>query len=262
MLSWASSRLESLAQTVAPPPTDPNTKIVYCCQREDEEGALAILQQQQLPDPVYTIVQTSKGQTPLHLACLYSMPKLIQHILSCLQEPTALMQITDAEGNTPLHCACMSNKPNALDVVKMLLQTQPTTVAVGTKNNFGQTPYDVASLNMVRQYLLPIQLQAETQAALDNGGRGLPPGIDLGGLKISNSNLPPPPTGMPGAGGPPPMMGGGGGGGGGAPPQPYVAQQFAPPAGGTHAAAAASSCGSCSVHVESSRSSCRCCKHV
>jgi hypothetical protein len=41
--------------------------------------------------------------------------------------------------------------------------------------------------------LLPLQLQAETQRALDNGGVGLPPGIDLGGLKIANPNLAPPP---------------------------------------------------------------------
>jgi len=213
MLSWASSRLERLAQTVAPPPTDPVTKFIYCCQRDDEEGALAVLQQS-MPDPVYTIVQTTKGQAPIHLACLYSMPKLIQHILQHVPEPTALMQIVDAEGNNAVHCACMSNKPNALDIVKMLLQTQPNTSSVCTKNRMGQTPYDVAGLNMVRQYLLPIQLQAETQAALDNGGRGLPPGIDLGGLKITNSHLPPPPMGMN-----MPMNGG-------AAPQKYVAQQF------------------------------------
>lgn len=116
------------------------------------------------------------------------------------------MQVLDAEGNTPLHCAAMSNQPNALDLVKMLLLTaasaatapgqtsSSSAVAVVQKNRSGQTAYDVAVLNSVRQFLLPLQLQAETQAALDNGGAGLPPGIDLGGLKINNAHLPPPPV--------------------------------------------------------------------
>ena len=63
-----------------------------------------------------------------------------------------------------------------------------------SKNSQGQTPYDASTVNSVRQWLLPLQLQAETQYALDNGGAGLPPGIDLGGLRVKNLNLPPPPT--------------------------------------------------------------------
>jgi hypothetical protein len=174
-------------------------------------------------DPVHTILQQLKRQTPLHLACLHSMPKLLDYILQTALAfagggsssnnagnggiPLQIWQVLDAEGNSPLHYACMSEKPNALVIVKMILMfglPQPNppgsapaslnTALVTFKNYAGATPYDVAYLNTVRQYLLPIQLQAEIQYAIDNGGVGLPPGIDMGGLKVSNSALPPPPT--------------------------------------------------------------------
>ena len=208
MFSWATSRLESLAQTVAPPSETPATKYVYSCQRGDETGALEALQQ--MPDPVHTIVgPANKGQMPLHYACQYSLPQLIQHLMQQMPHPTTWTTLLDSEGNTPLHSACRSNQlAHCLDLVKMLLQTtHPDTSCVCAKNQLGQTPYDVATLSAVRQYLLPIQLQAETQFALDNGGVGLPPGIDLGGLKITNAHLPPPPMGMTmpnNAGGSPP----------------------------------------------------------
>ena len=101
-------------------------------------------------------------------------------------------------------------------------QQQQQATYLSAKNRMGQTPYDVAQLNVVLQYLLPIQLQAETQAALDNGGVGLPQGIDLGGLKISNRHLPPPATLM---GGGMPQSAPGGGPTQVYPPTPGMQQQ-------------------------------------
>lgn len=205
-----------------------------------------------ISDPVHTVIHAVKGQTVLHLACLHSMPRLLQHCLQMSQSPPqSVFFVLDAEGNTPLHCCAMSNQLNALDCIKLLLSfaapasaitNEPTTTTssissslVVAKNRMGQTAYDVAILNTVRQYLLPLQLQAETQAALDNGGVGLPPGIDLGGLKITNSQtfLPPPPICTP-------MMTAGGAGGGMSPqsvypPTPGLYQQpqsvYPPPPG-------------------------------
>jgi Ankyrin repeats (3 copies) len=187
MFSWATSTFESLAQTVAPPPSDPPSKIYHACQRKDETGTIELLQQNGI-DPIHAIIFASKGYTTVHLACLYSLPHVLQY---CIDQSLPFLHVLDHEGNTPLHCAAMSNQSNALDIIKLLISIDPSSVVVA--NRSGQTPYDVANLNTVRQHLLPLQLQAETQRALDNGGVGLPPGIDLGGLKIANPNLAPPP---------------------------------------------------------------------
>ena len=208
MFSWASGtieklsanaagQLERLSQTVAPAPTDPPSRFVFCCQKGDEQGAIAAVSE--LAD-IGVMVSPAKGQTALHVACLQALPLTVRHIL---MQPGAAVQLVDAAGNTPLHCAAMSSHPTqTLQVVKSLITEFQASVTA--KNAVGETPYDVAPLNVVRQYLLPLQLQEETRIALDNGGAGLPPGIDLGGLKISNSHLSPPPTAI-GAPGPPPQ---------------------------------------------------------
>lgn len=200
MFSWATSTFEKLSEAVAPPPTDGASRFNYCCQRGDEQGAIAAAQE--IPG-VGCTVNASKGQVPLHVACLSAMPNLIRTLLTM---PGASLEVYDAAGNSPLHCACMSDKPTALQVVKMLIQEFGCPVAV--MNSQRKTPYDVAPLNSVRQFLLPIQLQQETQQALDNGGRGLPPGIDLGGLTVSQDHLAPPPMGGPVnmQSGPPPSL--------------------------------------------------------
>jgi hypothetical protein len=195
MFSWATSQLEILAQTVAPPPTDPKSKFVIACQKGEEDTALQLLTTE-FVDPLREVVQPVKGQTAIHLACLHGMPRVVEQILSRLGQPQdqgSVMYILDGEGNTPLHSACMSKNPDNLALIKRLVEIVGKP-AVGVKNNAGQTPYDVATLNSIRQYLLPIQLQAETQAALDNGGVGLVPGMDLCGLRVTPKNVAPPPT--------------------------------------------------------------------
>lgn len=244
MFSWATSRLEQLAETVAPSaPTDSFAALRQCCQRGDDDGAVAWVYQQQQNnnsnhgdgssaaaaiDLVHSVVQPIQQQTILHWACLYALPKLLQ---LCLQQQQQYQQqyqqqlffVADGDGNTPLHCCALSDRSNALDMIKTLLHAfaaaaestsldpdhnnnntsnnnnknnnaAVAAVLVVHRNRAGQTAYDVAVRDTVRQYLLPLQLQAETQAAIDTGA-ALPPGTDLGGLKIASS-LPPPPTGM------------------------------------------------------------------
>jgi hypothetical protein len=186
MFSWATSQIEKIAQTVAPPPTDPPGRFVLACKSQDEDLAIQIVQEN-FTDPIHAIVVSPKSQTPLHFACLYSMPHLFDTIL--LNNPTgscAFLEVKDNEGNNALHFACMSQHPNALPIVKKILEIvgkEQVPYYLNMRNGLGQTPYDAATLNSIRQYLLPIQLQAETQAALDNGGQGLPPGIDLPGFE-------------------------------------------------------------------------------
>ncbi|KAI2507604.1 calcium ion binding protein [Fragilaria crotonensis] len=208
MFSWATERLEQLAQTVAPPPTDAVGRFLYSVQRNDESTAQGCLTE--MMDPVYTVIQPTKGTYPIHLACQHGMERLMRQLLAI---PGATTEQLDAMGNTALHYACLNtNSKTALHIVKLLVTEFSASVVA--KNGTGQTPYDTATVNSVRQYLLPLQLQQETQHALDNGGVGLPPGIDMGGLQINYSNMPPPPMGgipnhgvpsTPPPGGPPPI---------------------------------------------------------
>ena len=184
MFSWATQQLEILAQTVAPPPTDAPSRFVYCVQRNDEASAQSCLAEM---DPLGTLVQPTKGSYPLHLACQYNLTSMIQQLMNI---PGANIQVTDFAGNTALHYACLAESKASIDTVRLLVTQFGASVVA--KNSQGQTPYDVALVNTVRQYLLPLQLQQETRNALENGGLGLPPGIDLGGLQIRNSALPPP----------------------------------------------------------------------
>jgi len=110
--------------------------------------------------------------------------------------------IFDIQGNTPLHYASVSYHPNALALVKVLVTQYGADVIV--KNAVGQTAYDVSVKDPIRHFLLPLQLQKETQQCLDNGGVGLPQGIAMWGLaRTAGMGLPPPP--MMG-GSPPPQV--------------------------------------------------------
>ena len=191
MLGWASQQFEKLSQTVAPPPADANGRFTYAVQRGDEDGAMACVPEM---DAARAVLNPTKRSYAIHIACLHSMDRLIRLLLT---QPGVDLTFIDTHGNTPLHYATMStDKARALSTIKMLVTEFKASVIA--KNSSGQTPYDLASLDGVRQYLLPLQLQEETRIAIDNGGVGLPPGIDMGGLRISNPVAPPPPMGFGG----------------------------------------------------------------
>jgi len=198
MFQWASDQFDKLTEAVAPPPTDAAGRFSYAVTRQDENTAMGCIAE---IDPTRTVVNQTKGWFPIHMACQYSMIRLIRLLM---YQPGISIQQPDYAGLTPLHHACMSTqRSTGLEVVKILLKEYNADPCA--KNSRGETPYDVATLDSIRQYLLPIQLQRETQYALDNGGVGLAPGIDLGGLKINRSNMAPPPQfGGAGVAAPPP----------------------------------------------------------
>lgn len=187
MFAWASDQIDKISQTVAPPPTDAAGRFNYAVTRNDEPTAMGCIAEM---DPIQTVVNHAKGWFPIHVACQYSMVRLIRLLM---QHQGVSIQQPDYAGSTPLHHACMSSqRSTGLEVVKLLINEYGADPCA--KNSMGQTAYDVATLDSVRQYLLPIQLQRETQYALDNGGVGLTPGIDLGGMRITRSNMAPPPV--------------------------------------------------------------------
>lgn len=202
MLAWASQQIEKISQTVAPPPSDAAGRFNYAVTRNDESTAMGCIAE---IDPIQTVVNHARGWFPIHVACQYSMVRLIRLLM---QQQGVSIQQPDYAGCTPLHHACMSSRRSTgPEVVKLLIHEYGADPCA--KNSAGQTAYDVAALDSVRQYLLPIQLQRETQYALDNGGVGLAPGIDLGGMRISRPNMAPPPVfGAAGVGVPPPTPAG------------------------------------------------------
>jgi hypothetical protein len=184
MFSWATSTFETLSNTLAPPPTDAVGRFHYSCQNGDEPGAIQAASQLQSPN---CIVNQVRGTTPLHVACQFGMPRL----LTTLVETGASLYAVDSAGNTPLHaaCTCASTTATTLDIVKLLVKHYNCSVTV--KNQALQTPYDVAVLDSVRQYLLPLQLQQETLCAI-NAGEPLPAGSDMGGMHWNQPLTPPP----------------------------------------------------------------------
>lgn len=195
MFSWANKQLERLAETIAPmSSSDPGHQFMSALNNGDQIAALAYLNGSNSEDgPVdpHGLLNATKGTQPIHLAC---QNNAMQVVLALLNEYGARADSFDYLGNTALHYAAMSTvktqSTGPVDLVKMLVTEYGASVIV--KNGSGQTPYDVSTDTMVRQYLLPLQLQQETQACFDNGGKGLPPGIDMGGFRFSNNIAPPP----------------------------------------------------------------------
>jgi len=62
------------------------------------------------------------------------------------------IETLDSYGNNPLHFAA---KHGHIDLCKFLIEKG---CSVLKRNNYQQTPYDVAQSHVVRQYLLPIQV--------------------------------------------------------------------------------------------------------
>jgi len=69
--------------------------------------------------------------------------------------------LLDQNGNSPLHYAA---KYGHLDLCKYLVERGSM---VNIKNKQLQTPYDISESHAVRQYLLPLQFQAERENPTD-----------------------------------------------------------------------------------------------
>ena len=208
LFAWANKQLETLSDKLAPMPTDSAHRFSKACSSKDTQLALALISQTPppLPDGTYTspldvfnTIISGKGTLPIHCASVYAQTSVVQTLIAQYGVPAEQF---DEKGNTPLHYASFSKDPTAITIVKMLVNDYKVSVTI--KNMEGKTPYDVALQDSIRQFLLPIQLQRETQECLDNGGRGLPQGIDMGGMTVSKAHLAPPPV-MGGLGNPPPM---------------------------------------------------------
>ncbi|KAL7482545.1 hypothetical protein ACHAW6_008224 [Cyclotella cf. meneghiniana] len=200
MFQWATSKLAQLSETLAPPPSTPSNRFLSALSQNDENAALAILRDGAEPFDVYASLN-NRGMSSLHVAASYGAWNTVKEVLS----RGVRVDLTDYNGWSALHHAASGTTANSLPLVKYLVEECQASILL--KTNDGATAYDVASSQAVRGYLLPRQLQLETKECLDNGGKGLMPGIDLGGCRVNYTNLAPPP--VIGGTGPPPMAAGG-----------------------------------------------------
>ncbi|KAL7499427.1 hypothetical protein ACHAWT_009535 [Skeletonema menzelii] len=203
MFQWANKQLEKLSETLAPPPSTPAHRYLAAVASHQEDVALSILNDPHEPlDPYSSLNQ--KGMNALHAAASHGIVNIMRQLIG----RGVRVDIADYNGWTALHHAAASSSmsaQSALATVKVLVEELGASVVM--KDATAQTPYDVGSSQAVRGYLLPKQLQKETQECLDNGGAGLMPGIDLGGMKVNYNNLAPPPViGTPGGAPPQPSM--------------------------------------------------------
>lgn len=195
--TWANKQLEKVAETLAPALDNNTTRFQTAVKHQNVSGALSILACTPgsiVPDAPSLIPSSTlfapRNNYAIHVACAAACPDVVHALI---QQYGISAEQFDAEGNTPLHYAASSTTPiHALSLVQSLVNNYNVTVTI--KNAKGQTAYDVASQDSIRQFLLPIQLQRETQECIDNGGVGLVPGMDMGGMTIPNHNLAPPPT--------------------------------------------------------------------
>jgi len=209
MFAWANEQFERLSETIAPSPSSPTHRFQSAITSHNVSLAIAVLSPSPPPledgtpgsplDP-YETLNKAKGTLPIHFAAEHGLTEVVSTLI---QQYGVSPEQFDLQGNTPLHYA--SSSGHSLALVQFLVKENG--VDVTTKNAEGKTPYDISSDDSIRQYLLPIQLQKETQQCLDNGGTGLPQGIDMGGLSL-NRNVgmgPPPSMATGGMGSPPPL---------------------------------------------------------
>jgi hypothetical protein len=93
------------------------------------------------------------GYSAIHMACrcnnLFALQLIFSRGVHCEQP--------DKNGSTPLHYA---SKYGHLELCKHLVERG---ALPAKKNTLNQTPYDLAESHVIRQYLLPLQFNAEVQ---------------------------------------------------------------------------------------------------
>lgn len=97
--------------------------------------------------------------------------------------------LQDKNGNTCVHYA---SKYGHVDTCRLLIDKGCSPIV---KNSSGQTPYDVAENHLIRQYLLPLQFQAERDSGVPVATPQVVPGPDSSPLyEAANSLMVPRPS--------------------------------------------------------------------
>jgi len=170
----------NIGELLAPIKT-PEQQLFVALQNGETNKALELLNVDRV-NPFYC---NEKGVQPVHLASKHNLFA----VLDVLLQFGADVNVADRQGDTPLHCAASAGH---LEMCQRL-------ISIGAKaevrNSFKQTAYEVATNHDVRQFLLPIQLKAESEMPeFQQTGPGLSTGYGLAGTSGGSlASLAPPP---------------------------------------------------------------------
>eukprot|EP01038_Epipyxis_sp_PR26KG_P005459 gene5459-7557_t len=108
---------------------------------------------------------SESGYTAIHVACRYNNRLALEIILN----NGISVDFVDQSGNTPLHFA---SKYGHIDLCRFLIDRGCNAAKLNSRK---QSAYDIAESHVVRQYLLPIILQADrpTDAQFSNQQNGV-----------------------------------------------------------------------------------------
>lgn len=112
--------------------------------------------------------QSEVGYSAIHASCRYNNV----YAFNLISSQGVHVETLDSQGNSPLHYA---SKYGHFDMCKLLVERG---CSPAKKNNLNKTPYDVAESHVIRQYLMPLQLQSESAS---QDGSSIHPGINFGG---------------------------------------------------------------------------------
>ena len=160
-------------------PLSESNELVLAIQAKDMQRCINALQS----EPSTSV--TSNKCSPLHLAAQVNFPAFMEY---CLDNQVATVSDEDENGDSPLHYAVQSN--NAEPCAFLVSRGAD----VLKKNRGGRAPYDLATNLNVRQYLLPIQLQVESERGL---APELPGATTAKSLNLEPNGFGPPPPPPP-----------------------------------------------------------------
>ncbi|CAM9730917.1 unnamed protein product [Chrysoparadoxa australica] len=153
----------NLGELIAPIQS-PEQQLLIAIQNRQHDKIHELLEVKRVPAGC----SNDKGVTPIHMACQMGQRELVQRLL----DRGANANAVDRAGNTVLHFAARGGS------VEMTQWAVMQGIRPETRNSSGASAYDVAADHMVRQYLLPLQLQAEAPA--DQGTTTAPAQYDYG----------------------------------------------------------------------------------
>jgi len=174
----------NIGELLAPIKT-PEQQLFVALQNGDSSKALQLLN----VDRVNPTAANERGMQPIHLAAKFNHISVVETLIQL----GANVNVLDGSGYSPLHYAALGGH---MEMTQRLLTMG---VQVAHRNQYKQTAYDIASNHLVRQYLLPLQLKAESEMPEFqqstpgiSTGYGVPGGQPGGGGVPSAPVAPPP----------------------------------------------------------------------
>mmetsp|Transcript_20316 Transcript_20316/g.30029 ORF Transcript_20316/g.30029 Transcript_20316/m.30029 type:complete len:477 (-) Transcript_20316:122-1552(-) len=139
----------NLGELIAPIQS-PEQQLLIAIQNLQLDKVRQMLEDQKMP----ANCKNQNGVTPLHMASQMGLNDLVRRLI----ELGADLNAKDNNGNTAMHFAAKGGK---IETVRILVDMGLSSFS---RNSSKQSPYDLATNHVVRQYLLPLQLKGEASS--------------------------------------------------------------------------------------------------